>query len=90
MGRLAEGDTDVEIDGTERGDEIGAMSRTVEVFRDNARERARMREEQELEQQAAAARQARVDELIGSFRAQVQELLSSVGDNRRRHGSNRS
>ena len=80
MGRLAEGDTDVEIDGTERGDEIGAMSRTVEVFRDNARERARMREEQELEQQAAASRQARVDELIGSFRAQVQELLSSVGD----------
>ncbi|WP_208985405.1 methyl-accepting chemotaxis protein [Stappia sp. P2PMeth1] len=80
MGRLAEGDTDVEIDGTERGDEIGAMSRTVEVFRDNARERARMREEQEREQQAAAARQARVDELIGSFRAQVQELLSSVGD----------
>ncbi len=80
MGRLAEGDTDVEIAGTERGDEIGAMSRTVEVFRDNARERARMRAEQEREQQQAAARQARVDELIGAFRAQVQELLSSVGD----------
>ena len=80
MGRLAEGDTDVEIAGTERGDEIGAMSRTVEVFRDNARERARMREEQEREQKAAAVRQARVDELIGAFRAQVQELLSSVGD----------
>jgi methyl-accepting chemotaxis protein len=80
MGRLAEGDTDVEIAGTERGDEIGAMSRTVEVFRDNARERARMREEQEREQREAAARQTRVDELIGAFRAQVQELLSSVGD----------
>ncbi|WP_425088692.1 methyl-accepting chemotaxis protein [Stappia sp.] len=80
MGQLAEGDTDVEIDGTERGDEIGAMSRTLEVFRDNARERARMRAEQEREQEAAAERQARVDTLIADFRTQVQELLTSVGD----------
>ncbi|MAA99740.1 MAG: methyl-accepting chemotaxis protein [Stappia sp.] len=80
MGQLAEGDTDVEIDGTERGDEIGAMSRTLEVFRDNARERARMRAEQEREQEAAAERQTRVDTLIADFRTQVQELLTSVGD----------
>ncbi|SDT88462.1 methyl-accepting chemotaxis protein [Stappia sp. ES.058] len=80
MGQLAEGDTDVEINGTERGDEIGAMSRTLEVFRDNARERARMRAEQEREQEAATERQTRVDTLIADFRTQVQELLTSVGD----------
>ncbi|GGE89904.1 HAMP domain-containing protein [Stappia taiwanensis] len=80
MGRLAEGDTDVTIPDAERGDEIGAMSRTVEVFRDNALERARMRAAQEEEQAANSARQARVDGLIAEFRTQVQELLTSVGD----------
>jgi len=80
MGRLAEGDTDVEIDDADRRDEIGAMSRTLEVFRDNMRERARMRAAQEQEQAAAAERQARVDRLIADFRSHVQELLGSVGE----------
>ncbi len=46
MSRLAEGDTDVEIDGTGRGDEIGDMSRTMQVFRDNAVERLRLQSKQ--------------------------------------------
>jgi methyl-accepting chemotaxis protein len=80
MGQLAGGDTDVEIATTERGDEIGAMSRTVEVFRDNARERTRMEAEQAREQAAAAQRQSRIEGLIDGFRSEVQALLASVGD----------
>jgi methyl-accepting chemotaxis protein len=36
MNGLAEGNLDLEINGTRRTDEIGEMARTVEVFRDNA------------------------------------------------------
>ena len=36
MERLARGDTSFEIDGAERGDEIGMMARAVQVFRRNA------------------------------------------------------
>ena len=39
--RLAEGDTDVQIDAGSRGDEIGQIAGAVEVFRDNAIERKR-------------------------------------------------
>ena len=36
MSRLAGNETDIEIEGTERRDEIGEMARTVVVFRNNA------------------------------------------------------
>ncbi|WEJ58882.1 methyl-accepting chemotaxis protein [Devosia sp. FJ2-5-3] len=35
MQALADGDHDIAVDGTGRSDEIGAMARTVEVFREN-------------------------------------------------------
>jgi len=47
MSVLAEGETDVEITGTERGDEIGAIFRSLEVFKNNSVERRRLREESE-------------------------------------------
>ncbi len=40
MGRLAGGDLSVEVGGLERRDEIGGMARAVEVFRQNAVEKA--------------------------------------------------
>lgn len=80
MSRLAEGDTDVEIDGTARGDEIGDMTRTLQVFRDNAVERVRLQSETEQEQHLRAERQARVEELISGFRDKATEVLGSVAD----------
>ena len=38
MSRLVAGDQDVDIPGTARRDEIGAMARALEIFRDNARD----------------------------------------------------
>lgn len=46
MTALAEGDSDLEVSGLERGDEIGDMARALAVFRDNAREMERVRTEQ--------------------------------------------
>ena len=53
MRRLAAGDTAARIPGTRARDEIGAMARTVIVFRDTMLERERLAGEQRAEAQAA-------------------------------------
>ncbi|WP_046866086.1 methyl-accepting chemotaxis protein [Microvirga massiliensis] len=63
MKTLAEGDNEVEVAGAARSDEIGRMARAVEVFRDNAREMARLKAEQE-QAQARIDHQRRQD-LLG-------------------------
>ncbi len=56
MSRLANNDLSIEVLGLERKDEIGAMARAVEVFRNNAIEKARLDEElRESEQRLALA-----------------------------------
>ncbi len=80
MERLANGDTDVRIAGVKRKDEIGDMSRTVQVFRDNAVERARLREEQEHVAEKDAEKQREVEQLISDFRNTAANLLTSVND----------
>jgi two-component system, OmpR family, sensor kinase len=61
MHRLAANDTDIEIGGTERGDEIGEMARAAVVFRNNAIElmvtqRGLARQASMLEEKLAAER----------------------------------
>ncbi len=80
MSRLADGNTDVDIAGVERGDEIGDMSRTMQVFRDNAVERLRLQSETEQEQRLREERQARIEHLISDFREKAAQVLSSVGE----------
>jgi len=45
MRRLADGDLDVAVPALDRNDEVGHMARAVAVFRENARERERLRVE---------------------------------------------
>ena len=47
MARLAAGDLNVEVQGQARPDEIGAMARAVQVFKQNAIERVRLEQEAE-------------------------------------------
>ncbi|WP_439814684.1 methyl-accepting chemotaxis protein [Zavarzinia sp. CC-PAN008] len=56
MERLAQGDTDAVVPRTEAQDELGAMARTVAVFRENAIARARLEAEAEIARADAAAR----------------------------------
>ncbi len=81
MRKLAEGDTNIPLEGTERHDEIGEMINAVSVFRDNAIERQKLQSAQKKEQEERVKRQQRVDELISAFRADASELLQSVGMN---------
>ncbi|WP_417688551.1 methyl-accepting chemotaxis protein [Roseibium sp.] len=79
MARLARGDLGVNIPEVARRDEIGEMTRMVQVFKDSAIERDRLRAAQDEEDELARARQQRVERLIDGFRATVGELLAAVG-----------
>lgn len=46
MSSLASGNLDIETLDMKRTDEVGAMAKSLEVFRENARERARMAEQE--------------------------------------------
>ena len=65
MSRLAENDLSIELDGLERKDEIGSMLRAVEVFRDNAIEKARL--DEELRQSEARLLQAQEVAHVGNW-----------------------
>ena len=79
MEALAGGKVDLDISGAERRDEIGDMSRAVQVFRDNAVERIKLEESSRVEQAEQSRRQQEIDNLIANFDGTVQGLLESVG-----------
>ncbi|WP_257792312.1 CHASE3 domain-containing protein, partial [Azospirillum humicireducens] len=79
MGRLAAGDNGVAIEGQDRGDEIGAMAKAVEVFKRNAIDNARMASEQEgLKAKAEADRKAAMATMAQRFEASVKAVVESV------------
>jgi len=80
MGRLAAGDVDVTVPSTDQRDEIGDMSRTVQVFQENARERARLEGEADAHREAQNARQDEIERLISDFREEVQGLLGALDE----------
>ena len=78
MTKLAGGELETDIPSADRQDEIGAMARAVGVFRDNAKENERLREQQETERQ-------RNDEALKTEMLQLTETLENevketVGD----------
>ncbi|MBI3447137.1 MAG: MCP four helix bundle domain-containing protein [Magnetospirillum sp.] len=78
MTRLAEGDTNVDVPGAERRDEIGDMAKAVEVFKRNAGERLRLEAEEKASVARRQARQVRMDSLTGEFDRAVADLLRGV------------
>ncbi len=79
MNTLAKGDSSVAISATEREDEIGHMARAVLVFKNNAIEIERLREEQiEVERHATESRKAEMVKLANSFEAAVGEIVNTV------------
>ena len=80
MRALAEGDTEVEIPGTERGDEIGHIAGTVQVFKENAIEKARLEAEQvEREKRAEEEKRQAMQGLANGFDESVSGILKTVG-----------
>ena len=79
MQRLAKNDTTVELkEDTARSDEIGSMARTVMVFRDNAKERARLEAAQQAESASRVQREEKLRTLISVFEGQIGEVLQGI------------
>ena len=78
MKRLADGDTSARIPATRASDEIGAMARTVIVFRDNMIERDRLTAEQTESAHAREQRSESVASAIAAFRNSVQQALGNL------------
>lgn len=80
MRRLAGGETVTDIPAVNARDEIGAMARTVVVFRDNARERRRLEGEQADATSQRERRVQLVEELIRRFGDTANAGLDAVRD----------
>jgi methyl-accepting chemotaxis protein len=78
MTRLADGDTSARIPATRASDEIGAMARTVIVFRDNMIERERLTADQTKSAREKEQRSEAVAGAITAFRGSIQQALANL------------
>jgi methyl-accepting chemotaxis protein len=76
---LAEGRTDVEVCYAERHDEIGAIARTVGVFKNNRLERRQLEAERiNAEKLARERRKAELNQFVEDFRAKISGIIERV------------
>jgi len=81
MTRLAKGEKDVDVPGTELKDEIGAMAAAVLVFKNNAAEVERLAHENEqATQRAALERKRALDQMADNFEKSVLSIVETVAD----------
>jgi methyl-accepting chemotaxis protein len=78
MGRLAARDLSAEVTGAGRGDELGAMARAVQVFKDGLVQADRLAAEQAAEQAAKQRRTERIEHLISDFDRVAASALRTV------------
>ena len=79
MMTLAEGNLDVEITGKERHDEIGRMAQAVEIFKQNAVQRARLEQlQQDQERKSGEQRRQAMLGLADSFEQSVGCIVDAV------------
>ncbi|SNY92834.1 Methyl-accepting chemotaxis protein [Cohaesibacter sp. ES.047] len=71
----------VDLPDQTREDEVGELSRSVEVLRNNALERHRLEDQSHEEQEARARRQTAIETMIEQFRTASTELLNNVASN---------
>jgi methyl-accepting chemotaxis protein len=78
MEKLAAGSTEVAIAATGQNDEIGSMARAVEVFKQNAIDKARLDADQKDEQARKERRQTAVEQHIAEFERSVRASLAAL------------
>jgi methyl-accepting chemotaxis protein len=78
MNVLSGGDKTVAIAGTDRLDEIGAMARAVEVFKENMIKADRLAAEQAEEDRKKEQRRIAMEKLAAAFEKEVGSVLSAV------------
>ncbi|WP_158043465.1 methyl-accepting chemotaxis protein [Skermanella pratensis] len=78
MKRLAAGDAGVDVRGTDRGDEIGEMARTIGVFRDNLRHAAALEQQRRADEEARERRSRNLERLTGEFGVNIDQVVKAV------------
>ena len=84
MRALARGDLEVEIDGLERGDEVGEIANAVQVFKTNAIERVRVEKEASEHRAEVETERRRVEAEKASAAETQTQAMSQLGDGLRR------
>jgi methyl-accepting chemotaxis protein len=80
MGQITSGHHHVEVPGAQRGDEIGAMAKAVEVFKDSLIETGRLRTVQEQQRTTAESeRRETLLALAAKFESGVGRVVNAVG-----------
>ena len=76
---LADGRTDVEVQHADRADEIGAIARTIDVFKANRLERRQMEIERlNAEKVAAEQRKIELNQFVEAFRTKIGGIIEQV------------
>jgi methyl-accepting chemotaxis protein len=78
MTRLVQGELDLAIEGTGRGDEVGVMARAVQVFKDNMIRTAELAAKEREADGQRAVRSARVGELTDRFNNDIASVIGTV------------
>lgn len=79
MGDLADGKLEVAVPGGERRDEIGAMARAVEVFRQNAIERDGLERRAKEEEAEKRAYNDKLSGMLENFKVSVEDVVKVTG-----------
>ncbi|MCG8511585.1 MAG: cache domain-containing protein, partial [Rhodospirillales bacterium] len=79
MQRLSEGDKEIEVRFTDQNNEIGDLSRTMDVFLEKTLEMDRMqKEQQEAERRAEEEKRAAMNKMADNFEASVGQIVNQV------------
>jgi len=80
MTALSNGDHSVTVHGVGRGDEIGEMATSVEVFKSGLQEAERLNEERRVEQEEKLRRQQKLEEYIQDFELTIISVLDGLSN----------
>jgi len=78
MGSLADGELQTDVRGTARQDEIGAMARALQVFKDGLIRAEALTAAQREEAESRARRQQAVETLVGAFDRTATHVVGAV------------
>jgi methyl-accepting chemotaxis protein len=78
MRSLSDGQLETEIVGAERGDEVGMMAKTLQVFRDKLTEAEKLRDLQQQEQERQLRRGQVVEAAVARFEQAIAGVVSTV------------
>ncbi len=79
MDHLVKGNLEVDIPGLDRGDEIGGMAQSIEVFKQNAIEVQKMESEKAAqEERVAAEKRAAMNAMADDFESRVSAIVETV------------